>query len=136
MTDLFDASDLATCRMYRGFDELWPGLTKNAVEGLGAPGAIGFWSIMLIGGGLLPLVTAAWAAAISATAPLHASLAAVVMMYLPRLALAARLRQSWLGALLHPVGLVMLTAIQWHGLIRHLRGIGPSWKGRRYAQIS
>lgn len=132
-TDLFDASDLAVCRMYRGMDELWPGLTKNAVEGLGSPGAIGFWTVMLIGAGPLPLVAAAWAAMVGDGPALHASLAAVAMMLLPRFVLAARLGQSWLGALLHPIGLALLVAIQWHGLIRHQRGVGPRWKGRQYA---
>ncbi|MGI8437174.1 MAG: glycosyltransferase, partial [Chthoniobacterales bacterium] len=36
-TDLFDATDLATCRMYRTDAEVWVGLTKNTIEGLGAP---------------------------------------------------------------------------------------------------
>jgi len=134
MTDLFDASDMATCRMYRGLDELWPGLTKNAVEGLGAPGAIGFWSAMLIGCALGPFAALIGSLIAGDLSAVQLSVAAVALLYLPRIVLTARLGQSWLGAALHPLGLLMLTAIQWHGLVRHLRGVGPSWKGRQYAQ--
>ena len=33
-TDLFDGTDLVSCRMYRGFRETWAGFAKNAYEGL------------------------------------------------------------------------------------------------------
>ena len=39
-TDLFDATDLATCRMYRTAREVWLGLAKNAGEALAAPAMI------------------------------------------------------------------------------------------------
>ena len=39
-TDLFDATDVASCRMYRNAGEVWRGLAKNATEGLAAPGKI------------------------------------------------------------------------------------------------
>lgn len=134
MTDLFDAVDVARCRMYRGLGELWRGLAKNAIEGLGAPGAIGWWTAMLLGAGVGPMLLVGLAVG-SGEGSLHqAAWCAVGFMYLPRWLLAVRLGQSWLGAMGHPVGLVMLTAIQWHGLIRHVRGIGPSWKGREYAR--
>jgi hypothetical protein len=32
MTDLFDATPVATCRMYTGFSEVWHGFAKNATE--------------------------------------------------------------------------------------------------------
>jgi len=39
-TDLFDATDIARCRMYRTNIETWRGLGKNATEGLAAPGTL------------------------------------------------------------------------------------------------
>ena len=36
-TDVFDATELAVCRMYRSAGEVWNGLAKNAGEGLAAP---------------------------------------------------------------------------------------------------
>ncbi len=40
-TDLFDATDVASCRMYHGAGELWRGLAKNATEGIAHPARIG-----------------------------------------------------------------------------------------------
>lgn len=133
-TDIFDASDLATCRMYRGLGELWRGLTKNSIEGLGSPGAIGVWTVLLIGGSVLPIATllAAW---LTGDGPaMQTSLAAVVLLYLTRGIAALRVGDSWVGVVGHPLGVAMLMLIQWDGLIRHLRGIAPQWKGRSYAE--
>ena len=55
-TDLFDATDLATCRMYRTNAETWRGLGKNATEGLAAPGTIVPMTALLLGGQILPFV--------------------------------------------------------------------------------
>jgi hypothetical protein len=46
-----------------------------------------------------------------------------------RLILAERLRTSIIGALLHPIGVVMMTLIQWHSLLLHLTG-KRTWRGR------
>ncbi len=47
-----------------------------------------------------------------------------------RLIAAARFRQSWFGAMCHPLGVLTLLAIKWIGLIRHLSGKRTEWKGR------
>ena len=53
-TDLFDATDLAICRMYRNASEVWFGLAKNAGEALAAPAMIGPMTAILLGGQVLP----------------------------------------------------------------------------------
>lgn len=135
-TDIFDASDTAACRMYRGLGELWPGLTKNSIEGLGSPGAIGVWSVLLLGGSVLPILILLAAALTGHAGAMQTAGAAVALAYLTRATAAARFGDTWLGVLGHPLGLTLLMAIQWHGLIRHLRGATPQWKGRNYAQPS
>ena len=40
-TDLFDATDIASCRMFSTGAEVWRGLARNAGEGLGSPRLIG-----------------------------------------------------------------------------------------------
>jgi hypothetical protein len=47
MTGLFDATDLATCQMYRTSSEVWEGLTKNATEGMAKPVALPIWTVIL-----------------------------------------------------------------------------------------
>jgi hypothetical protein len=58
-TDLFDATDIASCRMFSTGAEVWRGLTRNAGEGLGSPRLIGVASLLLAGGQILPLVSLA-----------------------------------------------------------------------------
>ena len=41
-TDIFDATQIARCRMYNNFDQVWAGFAKSAGEGIATP--IGFQS--------------------------------------------------------------------------------------------
>lgn len=145
-TDLFDATDLATCRMYRSAGEVWRGLAKNAREGMATAAAIVPWTLALAGGQMLgPTMLLGWLAAqfhAGASFGLHRNaghwlvplLAAIAsgLAYLPRLWAAARFRQSWLGAALHPLGVLLLLVIQWQALIRGLFGRAAVWKDRPY----
>ncbi len=130
-TDLCDATEVATCRMYRSAGELWHGLAKNATEGLGHPRMIVPATLLLLGGGVLPLglaLAAPWLPPAAAAL----ALVATVLLYSPRLAGMRRFRQSPLGAVLHPLGVTALVAIQWYALLRALLGRPAAWKGRRY----
>ncbi len=130
-TDLFDATDLATCRMYHTNRDTWSGLGKNATEGLAAPGTIGPMTALLLGGQVLPFTLLSCAALIPRSAVCWAAVA-VLLAYAPRFIAALRFRQPFGSALLHPLGVLALLVIQWHALIRHLLGKPAEWKGRRY----
>jgi glycosyltransferase involved in cell wall biosynthesis len=130
-TGLFDATDLAVCRMYRTGRELWYGLAKNAREGLAHPKAIIPWTLILFGGQVLPfafLAGAHWLGAL----PLTLSGLAAALVLLLRLDAAWRFRQSWLGAIAHPIGVIALLAIQWYATGRALIGRPVGWKGRSH----
>lgn len=131
-TDLFDATDLATCRMYHSGTEVLAGLAKNAHEGLAAPALIGPWTLLLLGGQVLPWVLLALAPWLNHDALNNASLAAVLSL-LPPLLAAWRFRHSRLGALLHPLGVAIFVGVQWWALVRSLRNQPQTWKGRSYA---
>ena len=131
-TDLFDATDLATCRMYHTNSETWRGLGKNATEGLAAPGTIVPMTALLLGGQVLPFVLLGLAPLLSGTPLLLAGIA-TVLAWLPRWIGVRRFRQPLASALLHPVGVVALLAIQWHALVRQLAGKPSEWKGRSYS---
>jgi hypothetical protein len=130
-TDLCDATDLAVCRMYHGGSELWRGLGKNAMEGLASPGMIVPATVLLLGGQVVPVILAACAPWLPADTVAPA-LAAALLAYAPRLIGVVRFRQSLAGALLHPVGVAVLVAIQWHALLCSLLGRPATWKGRSY----
>lgn len=126
-TDIFDATDIATCRMYHGARQVWQGLAKNAVEGIGHPARIMPFTLILLVGQVAPfvlLVTGSWS-----WATVLAALAALT----PRLAAARRFGQPIGSALLHPLGVIVLLAIQWYALISAVVGKAPQWKDRRYA---
>ncbi len=131
-TDLFDATDVARCRMYRSAAEVWAGLSKNAREGMATPVGIGVWSVLLLGGHVAaPMVgLGLWMAG----SPLSWGWTPLLMApWLLRFGQSAWFRQSLASAVLHPVGIMLLLAIQWHAFLSGLRGVGFSWKGRDYA---
>lgn len=135
-TDLFDASDLAECRMYtRGVDVL-QGLSKNATEGMATPQAVVPATVLLFGGQVLPAVLLATGIAVGWSwqgfSPLAcgAIVAAVLFSVLTRVVEAVRFRSSVLSSFAHPLAILMFLGIQWFGLIRRAAGLKATWKGR------
>ncbi|NDV02416.1 glycosyltransferase [Pseudoroseicyclus sp. CLL3-39] len=133
-TDLTDATPLATCRMYDTPGDIWRGFSKNATEGMATPRALPVWTLLLFGGHVLPILTLL--AALIAGAPWAAGLSAlaVALVYAARAAMAVRLRQSWLSVLLHPLGVLVVLAIQFSALVSARRGGQTEWRGRSYGR--
>ena len=129
MTDLFDAGNIATCRMYVDAGQVWEGLCKNATEGMAKPAALPVWTVILAGGQVLP-------AALLMVAPDAVAGAALACGIGLRLILAARFRQSVVSALLHPLGILALLVVQWRSLLRALSGGKATWRGRAYTAQS
>ena len=125
-TDLFDATALASCRMYAGFGATWRGLSKNATEGMATPRALPVWTVLLAGGHVLPFLLLPWGG------PLLWFAAGLLLA--ARIAVAVRFRQGAVAVLLWPPGILVLLAIQWTALLRRARGRAQSWRGR--AQVS
>jgi glycosyltransferase involved in cell wall biosynthesis len=136
-TDLTDLTDLATCRMYRNAWQVWQGLAKNATEGLAAPVRILPISLLLFLGQIVPFMLGAWLWLVggSSVAEDVYVLIAMAGAWLPRFLGAYRFRQSWRGALLHPLGIGILLAIQWYALTRKLAGGSVTWKDRSYSEL-
>lgn len=135
MTDLCDATDLATCRMYQRARDVWHGLAKNATEGLAAGRTIVPATVVLLGGQVLPFILLGMGV-FGVLSPLAMGLTALAVgssLY-PRLAIRGRFRQSWSSVLLHPVGMLVLLAIQWVAWWQALCGRPSDWKGRQYAK--
>jgi hypothetical protein len=133
-TDLCDATTVATCRMYRSAREVWHGLAKNATEGLAQPALLGPATALLFGGQVLPVILcglgafgqlSSWACGLAVL-----GLAAA---YYPRLRAVRRFEQSWLGALLHPLGSLIFLVLQWYAWTRAVCGRPATWKGRAYS---
>lgn len=130
-TDLFDATDVATCRMYHDSNEVLNGLTKNAHEGLAAPAQIGPWTVLLFGGQVLPwilLASSSWLG----TEVLILALVGSALTLLPRALAAWRFRQSWLGVAFHALAIALFLIIQWRAFLCSFGNVPKTWKGRSY----
>ena len=133
-TDIFDASDIVSCRMYSRSIDVWRGLAKNATEGIGAPATILPFTLLLAAGQILPFVLGAvglasgWPAWTIAVAGLACGLAV-----LPRIAEAVRFRQSLSSAAAQPLAIAVFLAIQWYALVRKVLGLKTAWRGRSLA---
>lgn len=127
-TDLFDATEIASCRMYSSAADVWRGLRKNAIEGLGSPALIVPATFTLGIGQVVPV------AGIFAMRGLPQALCglALALTYLGRVCSMRRFHQPALSVALHPLGILLLLAIQWHAFLRHLTGTKEAWKGRSY----
>ncbi len=146
-TDLADLTALARCRMYTSAGQVWSGLAKNATEGIAAPARIVPISLVLFLGQVLPYIVAVVALVLTSTPLNHASskpaisnfvltlmLLAMLVDLGVRVVAAIRFRQDWRSALLHPVGIVLLLAVQWYALIRKILGRPVSWRSRAYQE--
>lgn len=131
-TDLFDATPLATCRMYQSDAATWKGLGRNAHEAMGSPGRILPFTLLLGFGQIAPFVLLALMPWLTAT-QVALSIGAVVTSLLPRMLAARRFQQPFAFVFLHPVAITGMLALQWAGLVRYLRGASAQWKGREYS---
>lgn len=153
-TDLVDLTPLAEVRMYDSASKVWQGLAKNATEGIASPGRIVPISILLLLGQVVPALVAmliapamlallinahVFGVGIHVTRPMvtTASLGIILISlcasYIPRLLAVKRFRQPLKSALLHPLGILLLLAIQWYALIRQILGKPVGWRQRAYA---
>ncbi len=133
-TDVFDGSTLASCRMYEDLRSVWRGFGKSAGEGMATSTALPVWSLLIVGGHVLPTVLLLAGLAFGQPHVALAGGAGVAFNLVLRLLLCARFKQSLLGALLHPCGACLVLAIQWHALLRHLVGRPNRWRGRYYVR--
>ena len=130
-TDIFDATDIARCRMYTSTKEVCNGLLKNATEGIANARLIVPFTILLIGGSVLPgpSLVLGYLASAPSTA-LAILFVAFGISFVPRLIACMRFHQSYFGAVLHPFGVVCFVALQWVAIFRKRLGLTTKWRGR------
>ncbi len=131
-TDIFDASDIASCRMYETNRDVLQGITKNATEGIGAPKTIVPFTILLGGGAVAPalLLTCIFSGISQSWITTAEILFGLALSYFPRLITLNRFKQSAGSVFFHPLAVGIFLAVQWFALGRRLLGIKTSWKGR------
>jgi chlorobactene glucosyltransferase len=131
----FDGTDAVSCRMYRGFGEVWQGFSKNLFAGLGnsVPGFMALMALVV----LLYLAPYGFLA----TSALHGDrsltlfwlpTAQITVALLIRLIIAAKFRQPLWPVALHLFSQAMLLLIAANSFRLSVFGKGPQWKGRNY----
>lgn len=136
VTDIFDATDIASCRMYDSARAVWAGFAKNATEGMAGSAAIWVWTALLFCGHVLPWLLVAemglgLLAPISTTAQVVIAAASALAAGCS-VAMLIRFRESPIATLLRPLGVLVLLAIQWHARLRAWRGLPATWRSRDY----
>tara|TARA_E500000081_G_scaffold132665_1_gene143783 strand:- start:109 stop:1254 length:1146 start_codon:yes stop_codon:yes gene_type:complete len=131
-TDIFDASDIASCRMYETNRDVFQGITKNATEGIGSPKTIIPFTLLLGGGEVVPALLFASMLSGSSQSWIATTgiLFGLALSYFPRLITLNRFQQSAGSAFFHPLAVGIFLAVQWFALGRRTLGIKTSWKGR------
>lgn len=129
-TDVIDGTQIATCRMYQSGVQVVRGALKNATEGIANIKLIVPFSILLIGGSLLPIITLTVAIDRRLIFPGIVSTIAAVLGHLPRFRSAIRFRQSFAGAIFHSLAVAIFVMLQWIALVQSLFGFQVSWRGR------
>ncbi len=140
LTAIFDATDVADCRMYPSASATWNGLLKNAAEGLATQRAIVPWTIILLSGQVLPYVLVGWILMTGQyrslddfhSRALILSLIAASAGLIIRFVSAWRFRQRVMIVLLHPVAVLALLIIQWQAAVMRIQRRPASWRGRTY----
>ncbi len=131
-TDFIDASDIARCRMYEDLNSVTCGLLKNATEGIAKMPHLIIFTILLLGGFVLPLAMFAhaifWRWPLPPTALLSL---ATSLSLMPRILIANRLESSYLGAVLNPFAVVWFLVLQWLAFFRQRSGYVVAWRGRQ-----
>jgi hypothetical protein len=128
MTDVAALHDIVSCRMYDNLSGVWRGFAKNAHEGMAQPVPIAVWTILLGVGHVLPWLLLPFASGVAFWVLLKAvllSLGSRLLTSLPR-------RESVLGALLHPVGILLILAINYWALLAPRAVQQQGWRGRTY----
>lgn len=129
-TDVIDGTSIADCRMYASAAEVIRGLLKNATEGIANPRLIIPFSVVLVGGTILPWVTLLAALSDQQSTAVGLSLLAIALSHWPRAMAAWQFRQSWQGVLFHAPAVGIFVVLQWLALFNHLRGHQTPWRGR------
>ena len=141
-TDLFDGTGLCSVRMYRGLGQAWRGFAKNAYEGLGSIGLLVFLTVLHVVGHVLPWLVVIGAGLLLASRPAGVwplglgdpwagllALLAIATAVSQRAMLAVAFRHPLWIAAAHPVGVAMMTLVQWHSFALHVTG-RRAWRGR------
>jgi Glycosyl transferase family 2 len=130
---VFDAGDIARCRMYAGFSATWRGLSRNAYEALGSPGVLAVMIGLNAAFFVLPFVALPWTLVSSGPGPVAGAWAAAAALASGLRALVAlRFGVPMWTVLTTPLAVALLIGLQLHSFFNHCTGRPVVWRARAY----
>ena len=129
-TDVIDGTSLASCRMYQNAGQVVRGILKNATEGIANSKTIVIFSILLIGGVVLPVATLLHGIVYGMPLLTVISIIGVALGHLPRLVGVLRFSQPISGVLFHSAATLLFVVLQWVAFVGQLSGRQVKWRGR------
>ena len=129
-TDVIDGTHVATCRMYRNANEVIRGGLKNATEGIANLKLILPFTVLLLGGSVLPVAMALVCFLESRGIGFFFSFVAIALGHAPRVIGAIRFRQPLAGTIAHAPSVAVFIVLQWVALIQAALGFQVQWRGR------
>ena len=132
-TDIFDARDVANCRMYHGWSQTCAGLLKNAHEGIANARLIVPATTLMFMNFVAPTIFLLYQLLHPDSARLLAlAWIAAGISFVPRIVAAARFDGAWLATAFFPVSVLLFIGLQWVAFGRQLFGRKSNWRGRVY----
>ena len=130
---VFDAGDIARCRMYAGFVAAWRGFSRNAYEALGSPGALAAMIGLNAAFFVLPFVALPWTLVSIGLGPAAGAWAAAAALASGLRALVAlRFGVPASTILTTPLAVTLLIGLQLHSFFNHCTGRSIVWRARAY----
>jgi len=131
---LINGIEMVRCRMYRNFEQVWEGFSKNIFAGLGFS-IIGmtFTITLYLIFFIMPFYWAVYflvSQGFSSIALICLSQAAI--NYFIRFGLSFKYKLSFISSMLHPFGVLTVILITLNSWRLIAFSSGPSWKGRSY----
>lgn len=130
-----DGQNMLSVRMYRNFEEIWNGFSKNIFAGFSfstlALFSINFIYFLLF---FLPFILFfnQLSCQFSLNLPLVLLTLQVLMLYICRVIISARFKLGFISTLLHPLGAISVPVIALNSWRWIAGGKGARWKGRTY----
>ncbi|HMS66389.1 MAG TPA: glycosyltransferase, partial [Ignavibacteria bacterium] len=130
-----DGTDIAKCRMYRNFNEIWSGFSKNFFAGLSFSFAglilLDLFYLIIF---ILPVFTFFYGISASNSVIVYCSLFSVLIPILIRISHSIKFKQSFYASFLNILSSVMIILLSLNSYRIIKFGIGANWKGRRYKE--
>ncbi|MFO0923857.1 MAG: glycosyltransferase family 2 protein [Pirellulales bacterium] len=128
-TDIFDASDIAICRMYHNWGQVVRGLLKNATEGIANPKLILVFTLLLGSFSWIPaLIMGSQLQSWNGVSVI--CLLALGIGVITRLRISQTLGLALWPALVHPMSVTVFVLLQWIAFGMAIVGKQLRWRGR------